>query len=172
MYRTVVNITVETWEAVGSIHGIHQSAHHSNANILRCKSKFYFWRAKILKVQFSYRRAYIIVYIFLKCTGFALTITNFHNHCLFKPIVMSIVIAINSLVPQILLLVVTLHDCWVFLIKINYVFCVLLITLESTTHLFIWLLTGGSQIIKLINTSTYPNFSVYAYNNLFVQHLL
>ena len=111
--RSVVNIAVETWEAVGLIH-------HSNTNILRCKSKFYFWRAKILKVQFSYRRAYIIVYIFLKCTGFALTITNFHNHCLFKPIVMSIVIAINSLVPQILLLVVTLHDCWVFLIKIMF----------------------------------------------------
>ena len=31
-------------------------------NILRCKAKFYFWRAKILTAQFSYTRAYMWMY--------------------------------------------------------------------------------------------------------------
>ena len=55
----MVNNTVDCREAVGSIHGIHQSSHHSYANIMRCKAKFYFWRAKIRKVQFCNTSAYL-----------------------------------------------------------------------------------------------------------------
>jgi hypothetical protein len=54
-----MNHTVVAREVVGSIRGVHQSSHHSNADILRCKAQFYFWRAKILTAQFSYTSAYI-----------------------------------------------------------------------------------------------------------------
>jgi len=57
----VVNTTVDSREAVGSIHGIHQSSHQSNANILRWKEKFYFWRAKILTAQFCNTSAYLLM---------------------------------------------------------------------------------------------------------------
>ena len=52
-----MNHTFVTREVVGSIHGVHQSSHHSHTDILRCKTKFYFWRAKILTAQFFNTRA-------------------------------------------------------------------------------------------------------------------
>ena len=56
---SVVNHTVVAREVVGLIHRVHKSSHHSNADILRCKAQFYFWRAKIFTAQFSsYKRLF------------------------------------------------------------------------------------------------------------------
>ena len=57
----MVNHTAVNREVMGSLHGKYQSSHQSQADILRCKSKFYFWRAKILTAKFFNTHAYYIL---------------------------------------------------------------------------------------------------------------